>query len=551
MKKKIYQISATLLILFMGMLVFFACEEKEENFPRTRLFSPVLNEDLLSEENTIIVNMGKMKEAESYTLLVSRDTFKTTDYTIEVDTNYVVINSNLIGEELLWFTLYQVRAIAHADDPQYDSKVSDLGSVRTQKFPSNMGTPTSFDILDTQARVFWTTAGAPITGIKVFAATDLRLQSPLLQFTVTEADQAAAQKYIAGLSPSTKYQIAIYSENTVRGWEIYSTRAGLVSGDKVYNLSGIAKTTILADTLADVPNGSTILLEGGRTYTTGGYKFDKSIKIMAGYSFVQALPLIDCTANFHVLGGSTVDSIVFKDIAFKGSFSANYVFNPSETAAITVGEIRFESCTMRSLRGIARFRGPAPGNIAKFTITDCVVDSIADYAVFTLDTDNGITVGDILLKNSTFSKCRYFLVSRTQSQSVTIEDCTISEAPETGAIMFRWRGATGTDNITNGLTIKNTIWSNAWDKSSTGGFAVKADNGGTSLDQTTINIVNVYSTSKFAFTAGFELAGFPVGNYTGTAEDLWVSPLTGMNFNFKDSGFAGKKDCGDPRWRSL
>ena len=534
-----------------GMLTLNSCEP-EQIYPRTRLFSPVLNEDLFSVDNTIIVNMGKMKEAVSYTLEVSRDTFKTKDYTVDVDTNYVIINGELVGEELLWYTFYQVRATAHADDPQYDSKVSDLGNVRTQKFPSNMGTPTSFDVLDTQARVFWTPSGAAITGIKVYAITDVRLETPLDEITLTPAQQADAEAIVYGLSAATQYNIAIYSDDVLRGWEVYTTRPALVSGDNVIDLAGYTGT--LADTLADIESGSVILLEGGRKYLTGGYKFDKSFTFMAGYSFVQALPMIDCSTNFHLLGGAVVDSIVFREIAFRGAFGSHYIFNPSEATEINVGEIKFESCDIQSLRGVGRFRGPATTvqafNIMKFTILNCVVDSIADYAVFCIDTDPpAVTVGDIVLKNSTFSKIRTFLISRTQSNSVLIEDCTISEAPETNGIMFRWRGSAGNADITNGLTIRNTIWSNGWDRNATGSYTVSFDNGGVSLDATTVTVVNTWSTSKFAFVTGRENPAFPVGNYTGTDVDLWVEPLVMMDFHFKDAGFPGRNDTGDPRWR--
>ena len=80
-------ISSVIIIVISGLLIFLACEDQEE-YPRTRLFSPVLNEELLAVNNTIIINMGKMKNAISYTLEISRDTFKTIEYTVEVDTNY-------------------------------------------------------------------------------------------------------------------------------------------------------------------------------------------------------------------------------------------------------------------------------------------------------------------------------------------------------------------------------------------------------------------------------------------------------------------------------
>ena len=548
MKKRIFPLITAALLLFGTLVCLVACEE-EEVYPRTRLFMPVLNEELTAEQNNIIVNMARMKDAVTYKLEISRDTFRTIDYTVTADTSYVVINKELVGEELLWFTYYQVRATAFADDPAYNSKTSDLGSVRTQKFPSNMGAPTTFDILDNQARVFWTPAGAAITQVKVFAITDVRLTTPLLTFGVTPEEQVAGETYINGLIASTSYNIAVYSNETLRGWEIYSTKPPLVAGDNVINLSGIESTTILADTLPDVPGGSIILLEGGRSYQTGGYKFDKSVTLMSGYSFTPALPHIDCTSNFNIAGDVTVDSIVFRNIHFSGAYDARYVFNPNESTPLNVGEIRFEGCRVTQLRGVARFRGPAPGMIHKFTMNNCLVDSIRDYAVVCTDTDNGVAVGAILLTNSTFSRCRYFLISRMQSNSVVIDNCTLSEVPARGQIMFRWRGGEGNADITNGLTIRNTIWGHAWDEATSGSYDFKAHNGGISLAATTMNFVNVYTSSQFLFVAENELPGLPVGNYAGTGTDLWVNPYGGMDFHFKDTAFPGKNDTGDPRWR--
>lgn len=534
-------ISSFIVILISGLLIFMACKDEEE-YPRTRLFSPVLNEELLALNNTIIVDMGKMKNAVSYTLEISRDTFKTTEYTVEVDTNYVIINSELIGEELLWYTLYQIRATAHADDPQYDSKVSDLGSIRTEKFPSNMGTPTDFDVLDTKARIFWTPSGSAITTVKVFGIDDVKLETPLLEFDVSAEEQLAAEKVVYGLSPVTSYWIAIYSDEQIRGWEMYETREAFITGDNVIDLTGIDSASILTDTLRAVPSGSVILLEGGRTYASSGFSFDKSVVIRSGYSFTPALPHIDCGSNFNIVSESTIDSLVFIDISFSADFASDYIFNVDVSG--TIGEIRFESCYIRSLRGITRFKGGS-GTLGKFSVINTIADSINGYAILTVDVGDW-TAEDILLKNSTFSKCQYFLASRSNSNSVTITDCTISEAPENGRPMFRWRSDVNPEsNVLNGIKIYNTIWGHGWDYTDGGVLSVRGIEG---LSQTNFEVVNVWVTSDFAFS-GNAIPGFPSAVYSGTAVDLWVSPYDGMDFNFNDAGFSGKSDSGDPRWR--
>ena len=546
MKIKDLNIKIISLVILAGMITFLACQKEEENYPRTRLFQPVLQDDaLISVENTIIVDLGKMKDAESYYIEVSRDSFLTVLYTLEVDTNYVILDEETLEEELLWFTIYQVQVTAIADDPKYNSLPSFLGSVRTQKFPSNMGVPTFFDILDTRAKVFWTQSGDTITSVRVFGIDDERLQTPLLEFELSQGEKEANEMIVTGLDPNTSYQIAIYSGDELRGWEVYTTREALVSGENVVDLTGIDSTSInLAYWLPDMADGSIVLLEGGQTYLANGYYFDKSISFISGYSFVPALPVIDCSTNFNILDGFDVGYVTFKDISLTASdqgYASRYVFNIDQSG--TIGELKFESCVIRDLRGICRMKG-GTGVLDKYTISDCVIDSINGYALLTVDV-NTWQCNDILIENSTISKTIYFLQSRNNSNSVIIDGCTINESPEIGRPAFRWREA-GQDNVTNGITISNTIWGHGWDVSATGTYGIDGFDG---LGTTNWNIVNTYATSEFGYADGKdEIPGFPSVTYPGLVTDLWTDPYNAV-FEFLDTGFAGKGDSGDPRWR--
>ena len=265
---------------------------------------------------------------------------------------------------------------------------------------------------------------------------------------------------------------------------------------------------------------------------------------MAGYSFVPALPIINCNSNFNLNDGSAVGYVTFKDIHLTASdngYGGRYVFNIDQSGSI--GEIKFESCRIRTLRGLCRMKD-GEGVLDKYTINDCYIDSINGYALLTVDV-NKWACNDILIENSTISKTIYFLQSRNNSNSVTINNCTLNETPEKGRPIFRWREG-GQDNVTNGITITNTIWGHGWNTSGEPDYAVDGFDG---LESTNWNIVNTYATGDFSIAEGKEaIPGFPSVTYSGTAADLWTEPYNAI-FDFKDTGFAGKSDSGDPRWR--
>ncbi|MCB9282281.1 MAG: DUF5123 domain-containing protein [Lewinellaceae bacterium] len=548
--------SKTLFLLIAGIVMFLGACKEDITYEKTRLFRPVLNEELRAELNTIIVNMGKIKEATTYTIEVSRDTFATIDYTIEADTNYVIIGEEtLAGDELFWNTLYQVRATAHAANAVYDSKVSDLGNVRTERFPSILNIPKEADVIDVAARVSWQVLGAPVTKIRTFAADDLKLQNPLAEFTVDADAQTAGEFIVTGLTPNAPVQIAIFSGangETLRGWETYVTLPRNVdpSDPNVIDLSESDDPDAVKNAMATLAEGNIILLKKGVMYNLPSDPLDKSITITAAYGFGSQKAILFTTGNWNIADGVTVDHVRFIDVELRGEdIGGDYVFNPNNSTETVINELTFDNCIISTFRGIIRIRSLV--FLKNYTINNSIVHHIGGYGIITCDTDGegSAAVDNIALTNSTFSKINSFMTSRTNAQSITIDACTMSELASPDGIVFRWRGATGTlSNVINGISITNTIWGHAWDEGATGNLAVRGIYAG--LEATPFNIVNTYATSDFAFTAGSEIPGFPALTYSKTAKELWVDPYDAMDFNFQDSGFAGKYDSGDPRWRA-
>ena len=553
---KTYKNNLKLLFAFsLALLALIACKEDDEQLDEaTRLFRPVLNEDLYAEGNTIIVNMAKLKRASSYRLEVSRDTFQTVEYTIQADTNFVEINEALVGEELFYSTLYQVRAQALSDDSEFDSRIADFGSVRTERFPTILNLPVRTDVTDIAARVTWQVLGADVTEIRVFAENDLRLQNALFDPRPVTADEAAAgEAVVTGLNPETTYQIAIYSgdaEKTLRGWVNYTTREADIDPARadVIDIRDQTDPAAVENAILSAPSGSVILIAHGSSYDLPSTPLTKSITIQAAYGFGEQKAVLSTTGNWNLdSSASSITNIHFINLEIRGEdIGGDYIFNPS-SGSIAVGEVLFENCKITNFRGIMRIR--ANIIVDEFVISNSIVDSIGNYGIFTTDTDPGnpqtATVNNIRLLNSTFNYIELGVQSRNNSQNITIESCTFANFIKSSRFIFRYRGSDGNNNVLNGISIKNSIFGHNWDEGDTGVYGIQGINQG--LENTNFDIANNFSTANFFFTSN-PITGLPEGNYSGTQEALWVDPANG-DFNFSDRGFVGRFDTGDPRWR--
>lgn len=532
------------LFLCLSVMLFNACQTDEQIFQQTRLFRPVLSENLTAEGNVIIVNMGKLKEAKGYTMEVSRDTFKTIDYTIQLDTNYVRINEELLGEGLFWNTLYQIRATAHAQDPQYDSKVSDLGNVQTERFPTILNIPAVYDVTDIAARVTWTVAGEAVTGMKVFAGDDLKLKTPLFPETaVTSGQQLAGEAVVTGLSAETKYQIAIYSGTTLRGWVNYTTKVADIdpNGPGVIDIRADQSPTAIDAALATAPEGAIILVKRGMIYDMPSYAINKSVTIRAAYGFGEQKAKLFKDGNMNIASGTNIDHIRFIDIEIRGkNYGGNYVFNPSSGNTV-INELTFDNCKIGTLRGIVRLRG-TNALINTYEIKNSVVDSIGGYGLLTCDTNPGTpataTVNNIKLTNSTFNKVLWGINSKNNSETIQIEGCTFANFNN----YFRYQNNT---NVTNGISIKNSIFGHAWDETQVATtFTTTGIYQG--LTSTSFDVGNCYTTSDIIWAV--EVPNLTPATYSKGQNDLWVDPQNN-DFNFKDKSFIGRITAGDPRWR--
>jgi hypothetical protein len=509
--------------LCLVIAVTAACNKtKIEGGVDDRLFRPVLKGALVSDGNWISVNLQKISGAVSYVVTISRDTFKTVVRTITTskDTAYF--------DNLQWERLYQVRARAIAADTVKNSKTAELGSIKTARFPTILNTPTLGEVNDNAVKVSWTNSGAAVTTVKILKASD---SSVVKTVTLTATDITNQYTIVSGLTAATDFIVYLYSGTSVRGWADFKTKAPLTGN--IVDLRDVPnRAKLLQDTLAVIPDGSTVLLKRGVQYTVeSGATFSKSVTIMSGDDLiVPDQAYIFCNANFVFGVGSNIGYVDFKDVLLRSdSYGAKYIINNSNNT--TVGRISFENCRADIFRGILRLQ-TGTMTVNNFIVNKCIMDSLNNYGILTVDATT-CKVDNILVQNSTFYKVDRLIVSKQNSTSLLIENCTMNELVTTGQYIVNY----GATNVTNGIKINNCIIGAGKGGGSTRGVVA----GGA----TAIEAVNNYKTSDYIGSAP-EVPSLL--SYPGASTALWQDPVNG-NFKIKDNTFAGKASTGDPRWR--
>jgi hypothetical protein len=515
---------------FLGLLavlfVLNACKKADVEAP-TRLFRPVIAGQLSTENNAIIASWQKIKAATNYQVQVSRDTFKTIDITLSVDTNTVKVNS------LKWDQQYQIQVRAIAPDTTLNSKWSYLGDIKVPKFPSILKAPSITDFTDEAIRVSWTNAGATVTSIQLLKASD---SSVVRTVALTSTDVTNQYKIINGLPSNTSYIVMIYSGTTLRGYDTYTTKAPLTG--IVVDLRTITdRPSVLADTLPLVDAGSTILLKRGMTYNIATtVSISKSVTIQSGADLTVTDPAkIYFTSTIAFAAGSNIDYVDFKDVYMYGAaYGTNYVFNT--TTAANIGRISFDNVRAEIFRGIARLQS-AGITVSNFIVTNSILDSLSGYGVITVD-NAGAKADNITIKNSTIYKAEKIVTSKAASTSVTLQGLTVNEAPfGSGNYIVDYNGV----SVTNSVAVKDCIFGVG--KPSAGAVAVRGIRVTGSIDAS-----NNYNTADYLLQA---TTPNPIPNlisYTKKSTEIWQDPTNG-NFKIIDASFPGKATAGDPRWR--
>lgn len=529
-------------LLMIGMSgISISCEdEKPEALALDRMFRPGVIEVTNGETSVGIewTTPQFPEQGSGYTVEISEtEDFAVIAHTLQTTENQVVITDDVLAIKKDYFSRVKSNGKTAAEDSGWS--VSEVFRITGEQFL--LATPPA-DIIDVAVILKWKQSD-DLTSIVV---------SPLggesFEILLDDADRAAAQKLIEDLVPATQYTAEIFAGTKSKGTQQFTTKAPDFVGDNtVIDLRNIInKPTILVDTLPDIPNGSVVILKRGQTYRlAAAYAFNKSVTILSGIDFGTDLAKIELLSNFNFVASSVVDSVIFKDIRFKGarangtSFDSDYVLNVN--VATTVGKIKLDGCRITRVRGVVRLQaGGAGAKVANYIVNNCVIDSVREFAIVMASAASSFA--NVKITNSTIYRARRFVDHRVAgNNSLIIENCTLNELPtgEVAGGVGNYLIDLNTFSSANPIILKNNIIGKTWVETA-GSVDVRGYRGAGP-----ISITDCFATSDFVSTnATFQL-GFAV--YGGTAASIFTDPSVG-NFKIKDPAFPGKA-VGDPRWK--
>jgi hypothetical protein len=275
---------------------------------------------------------------------------------------------------------------------------------------------------------------------------------------------------------------------------------------------------------------------------------DKSVTIIGAIDFADSLARLYTTGNWNVSAGANIDHIRFVNLELRGEdWSGDYVMNIDVSS--TINEFTFQDCHINHFRGLMRMKDAAVVSMGTFKIDNCIINQIGGYGIITVDNKLS-SVDDIIITNTTLVNVEMSITSYLDIGTITMDGVTANNFPRYGRWLVRLReDANGKiAQVTGGVNISNSIFGRAWDQGSED-WSFSPLQGG---DQTGFTFSNVYGTSELDIST--ELSGFPSTTYSGSTEDLWVMPNPDdgepFDFNFKDSGFGGRTNSGDSKWRA-
>ncbi len=557
-----------------------SCSDDDDLTTADALFRPVINEtdniELGLDENQIpymIITWDNYTNADQYTLKVEAIDGSDTQ---ELTTSDLTCRFN----NLQYDKEYYVYISSANTATGLSSKPYSL-TTTTPDYPTQLISPASTDLIDTQARIKWDPS-VTYAEMKVYKDSN---DSLVVDTLLNEDINAVSEIIFKGLQPKTTYRVEAYQNGSYQGKKRFTTTASENFEGVVFDLRDLSADDsykhltadlVAADVAANPGQDITYVLQGGVKYRFSGMVIPGTtakVKFVTGLTLAGNATVVSA-GGVSCLAGEDINAIEFEKIDFisdkaiegggyevatnhdKG-WGGRQVFNINGYGA-TISNLTFKNCSFTGYRAVVRSQKDGD-NITNLLLEGCLINAIGDQGVVTTTNKKG-DWRNVTLRNCTINNIIMLCDFRSCADKLNfnIENCTFCYAPMETSVnantpMFRL----GTGNVV--LTVKNTLFGPSMKSANAEGAEIypyeAGEAGSIFLSGTPDNLVveQCYKTN-FAWTdLGVEepkiyplegLIDLPLSE-----TELWSQPSNGQfNIIGKVSG-VDFSQLGDARWQ--
>ncbi|GHT62389.1 hypothetical protein AGMMS50239_15560 [Bacteroidia bacterium] len=524
-------------ILFLAS--FQACEDTSNDWgvdmSHDRLFKPLSFRTVLIRSTSVDIAYSKIIEANRYIFEFCENAVfdenaiaKTVEILADTLTEYASSNTLArieyltIFENLNGSTNYSVRMKGMDKNGRASNYVEVSFKTTQEQLFTTM--TVSYD----WAEFYWP-ENSEVSDLDVI---EEGIGSILTDTKLTNTEIATGTKRVDGMKLGTRYRAEIYQNGRIRGVFLFKT-AGM-AGSQAYKLTpGEDIAQVLTNLVSSGYPNITMEFTPGETYDIG------RLKIPAGVnSLVFSAPEADEKPALNlqqVTLTSAMDLFAFENVDITGDIGQNFL-----DASLAIEEVSFTGCKLSTMRGIVYIRNNSM-QVKNITIDNCIIYNVAGYGIFNIAGSN-VTLGDVIMKNTTLIDMQQLLDMRTKANSFIIGNCTFYNKDVNISCYLRFDNNAG---LPTEFKIENIIMSGS-NKDVSGLMATYSNYTGL-----TLNFGGSYMTGEMFAKVGSRKFT-DITEYKGTAYDLFVDPdgVSGKrNFSIKPgAGFSGQNIAGDPRW---
>ena len=531
-----------ILLKFMAFVLVISmissCQKEVNQWPvdpsHDRLFKTLSLTAPVIEATAVTLSYNKSVGANKYIFEFSKDSleFKEIVKTVEILADTLTefahsptptrVQYRTVFDDLDGTTQYSVRMKCVDTVTGSESKYTQLAfhTPNEQLF-------TAWEVSTTSIKMIW----VPTDKVTELGVVDPTTMVVTKKIPITDAEKAAGEATITGLSSGTSYQIIILNEDNIRGSKTLKT-SGLPGAYVISVNPGDDISALLTDAVAGGNKVITLLFAGGQTYEVGSLVLPAALTDISftGEKEVYGEGVTPAVLNAKEvrLGGTTIGKVIFEKVVLNGG-TGDYLINMA-TDNVTIGEYTFENTVIKNYRSPLRIQNKI-AKIGMLKISNSIVEKTGDYGVVNVG-GASVSVDSLKITNNTFINIATQLMDiRNKMEKIAVNNNIFYNSTTALTQLIRL----DKNNLPNTFEGANNI--------------IAGTNNGAPYNAFSLDYAGSFAGSYRTNEMTIQTRDFPeITVFPGSATDLFADPENGDFHVDITAGFGGYGAAGDPRW---